>query len=173
MNASQLIDQYKLLHSANPGYGNGATYGKRIAHLVEFLGCKTVLDFGCGKGKLINKIKQYCGAQVYGYDPAVEKYSDKGLLERDYDLVVANDVLEHLHQEEYHNQIEEILNLSDMFFFNISCRPAVHKLPCGDNCHTLIKSPGWWIDKMQAYGLYIILHEYNPENKNLILCLSK
>lgn len=173
MNRDQLIEQYKLLHSSIPSYGNGATFGKRIAHIIDGFGVKTALDFGCGKGNLINKIKQYCGARVYGYDPAVHKYNDSSLLENKYDLLIANDVLEHLHPDEYLNELEKIITLSSLFFFNISCRPATHKLPSGENCHTIIQTPEWWIAILKSLKLSPIIKEYNTVNKNLVLCLYK
>lgn len=167
-----LIEQYRLLHKTNPNYGNGATFGKRIAHLIDALGFRTVLDFGCGKGNLINKIKQYSGARVIGYDPAVDKYNDPNLLEEDYDLVIANDVLEHFSPETWMDDWASIRSSAlKCIFLNISCRPAVHKLPDGRNCHTLIREPSWWINVLVNYNWKPIIQEFNEINQNLVLCL--
>ena len=54
-----------------------------------------ILDFGCGKGTFVRFLteKGYC---CEGYDPYSEQFGDKAVLERKYDYILNQDVLEHL-----------------------------------------------------------------------------
>ena len=49
---------------------------------------------------------QQCGYKAFGYDPYVEKYSDKKVLENRYDIVTSYEALEHANQPvEFFEQI--------------------------------------------------------------------
>lgn len=53
-----------------------------------------VLDYGCGSGLLVAFLRRM-GYNAVGYDPYSEHHGDKSLLERRYDMVIAQDVVEH------------------------------------------------------------------------------
>ncbi len=136
---------------------------------------KTVIDYGCGKGLLADKING-AGIECDKYDPAIEEYEKipTGV----YDLVVCNDVLEHLTTNCYSSTLIKISSLAKRaIFLNISCRPAVHKLPDGRNCHTLVQEPEWWANKTESIfginGLKIIDSSFNMKNQNLVLVFAR
>jgi hypothetical protein len=52
-----LIAQYRLLHQRLPGYGASLTSIVRLTGLIGAFRCRSVLDFGCGKGKLVNALR--------------------------------------------------------------------------------------------------------------------
>lgn len=171
----ELIDLYTELHSKDAHYGRTATYSRMIYGLCVDHGCKTLLDYGCGKGMLANVISNLSNQEIaaYKYDPAIPEFSK--LPSGMFDMVVANDVLEHLSPDDYKQDIDKIVSLSSkVLFFNISCRPAVFKLPDGRNCHTLVHSPMWWTEFFFQYENFsTILHDYRPKNKNLVLALKR
>ena len=56
----------------------------------------SLLDYGCGNGVFVDFLSQKGFKQVEGYDPFVEKFRQKP--EKQYDVVVLNDVLEHVEE---------------------------------------------------------------------------
>lgn len=165
----ELIHQYKLLHQRNPGYGNGRAYSSQIVALCKENDYKTILDYGCGKGSLTEYLR-LAGFECMGYDPAIKEVQN--LPDVVFDLVVSNDVLEHLSPDSYKDDLRIIRSkTSGGIFLNISCRPAVHHLPNGNNCHTLVRSPSFWIEELtnEWSDMKITHHEFNLINQNLIL----
>lgn len=55
----------------------------------------TILDYGCGGGTLV-KYLQSRGYNAVGYDEFSEKFRDPATLDRTYDAVIAQDVIEHV-----------------------------------------------------------------------------
>lgn len=168
----ELIDQYKILHQKSKGYGKAASFLSEIIRLCKNNDLNSVLDFGCGKFILGSKLKE-SGIECDGYDPAIYEYSK--LSDRVYDLVVCNDVLEHLHQDDYKSDIELIRGLSSKaIFFNISCRPAKVILPNGDNAHSIVRTPNEWIsDLIEILKMDLVYSRYNYNNRNLVLFFIK
>ena len=56
----------------------------------------SVLDYGCGDGLLLEYLKGRGFTDAAGYDAYSERHSDLGVLRRQYDLVNAQDVIEHV-----------------------------------------------------------------------------
>ena len=54
----------------------------------------SILDFGCGNGVFIQYLRERGFTDVTGYDPFVTEFST--LSERQFDCVIANDVIEHV-----------------------------------------------------------------------------
>lgn len=54
-----------------------------------------VLDYGCGAGLLVDELRRR-GADVTGYDAYAPRFADAAVLDRRYDLVLAQDVIEHV-----------------------------------------------------------------------------
>ena len=55
----------------------------------------SVLDYGCGSGVIVDFLKARGFRDVSGYDPFSPAYSDPAVLTRSFDLVIAQDVVEH------------------------------------------------------------------------------
>lgn len=104
----------------------------------------SVIDFGCGKGKLTEKINQMPNVTCVGYDPAIEKFSK---YPEPAEFVIANDVLEHFDPHEVMLELRRLNRLALRgIYLNISCRPAVHLLPNGLNAHTCLYDWQDWIE---------------------------
>jgi 2-polyprenyl-3-methyl-5-hydroxy-6-metoxy-1,4-benzoquinol methylase len=56
---------------------------------------KTLLDYGCGSGHFVRYAREH-GVHAEGYDPYSQEFGDASVLDRSYDFVTAQDVLEHV-----------------------------------------------------------------------------
>jgi 2-polyprenyl-3-methyl-5-hydroxy-6-metoxy-1,4-benzoquinol methylase len=54
---------------------------------------KTLLDYGCGNGHFVRYAREQ-GVQAEGYDPYSQEFRDAWVLDRSYDFVTAQDVLD-------------------------------------------------------------------------------
>jgi len=163
----ELINQYKILHQLKGDYGSGSDSFKYLEELLELINSndiKHVLDFGCGKGFLIDKIKQ-SGVKCSGYDPAIEEFKEFPEDIEDVDLVVSTDVFEHLNEDCMHEDFNLIKKANPKFlYFNVATQSAINKLPNGMNCHTIVKNHSWWEDKIKEsfQDFKIINKEISP-----------
>ena len=180
-------EQRKLnrdLHANNQNFGNridGAgvaselpTVLKRI-HELGF--CNSVLDYGTGKGMLVNHLKRQLPStiKIDGYDPAVEEYCLHP--EEPYDVLVCLDVLEHIEIDSIDLVLSDIKKLTSNFcFLVIDLQPAVKKLKDGRNAHILLAPHDWWITKLAqlfpcitSFPLY---HETGPIQKIVVACTN-
>ncbi len=145
------IKEYETLHALNTNYGTRSMiYLKAISLVIDYLSPKSILDFGCGKGVLIDKIAQkYPNIQCYGYDPAVEEI--KVLTTNNVDLVICTDVLEHIPESELDDALANISKLSKNAFFMIDHALAGATLPNGENAHCTVKPYEWYYDLLKNY----------------------
>lgn len=74
------------------------TFANLTKRLQRFglLKTQTVLDYGCGNGLYLRYLATRGFGQATGYDPFVGEYSDPSNLSKQYDWVIANDVIEHV-----------------------------------------------------------------------------
>jgi SAM-dependent methyltransferase len=56
---------------------------------------KTLIDYGCGSGYFVRYAREQ-GVRAEGYDPYSQEFGDASVLDRSYDFVTAQDVLEHV-----------------------------------------------------------------------------
>jgi len=59
---------------------------------------QTILDYGCGSGQFLHLLRQSGYGDVAGYDEYSERYADRGVLQREYDCVLTQDVIEHVEE---------------------------------------------------------------------------
>ena len=146
-----LIDQYKILHATDSSYGPSNSARRDKKDIIDFFNkhsCKTVLDFGCGKGKLIEVLNN-SGFECKGYDPALPQFET--FPSESFDAVVCTDVLEHL-DETLNDELKLILSVSPKcIYFNVAFDKA-RMLPDGKTPrHSLMKPPAWWLEKLQEF----------------------
>lgn len=136
----------RQLHHSTAHYG---AMSDKWAGLVRKLytdhECKSVLDYGCGKGSLGKALSDL---PISGYDPAVPGLDS---LADPADLVVCTDVMEHIEPEYLDAVLDDLERVTKVLLFVVvSTIPAIKKLPDGRNAH-LIQQPGkWWVDKFWA-----------------------
>lgn len=159
------IELYKKLHSHNFNYGDtGSRYVKKIVSHIEQYKPDSVLDFGCGKGKLATELSKL-GLRVDEYDPAIEGKEQIPL--KQYDMIITTDVLEHLYEDEIETVCKDFLSLSPLTMFHaICCRRAGNLLPDGSNAHKTVKPIEWWDNKLKSYTGFKTEVIKNPKDVN-------
>ncbi len=145
------LELYKTMHKMNTSYGGGGIDCiAAISALIDFLKPKTILDYGCGKGGLVKALaEKYPNVKVYGYDPAVEKFSKMPVDKAD--LVVNTDVLEHIPEDELPETVARIASISQNVFFHLHHAKAASILPNGENAHCTIWSPQQYANLFSKY----------------------
>ena len=137
------------LHKTNKVFGNGRNkWMPCIKQIAREVSIKTVLDYGCGKGNLVEALRKV-GFVVEGYDPAVAKY--EAIPESGSDLVVCCDVLEHVEEEFVEDVLDRLKELSSTAFFAvIAMRPSNKILSDGRNTHITLFPSEKWMELLQS-----------------------
>lgn len=160
----QLISRYYRnqlieLHGEDKSWGTtGGEYFLDVMKAVEEDGCKSVLDYGCGKGYLIALIRDAMASEpprvpeglvrCEGYDPAVQEYAE---LPAPADMVISTDVFEHIEPQNLETVLEHIAAAMIISgFFVIASNPAKAILPDGRNAHLIQEGEEFWKEKLQA-----------------------
>ena len=154
----------KDLHESNPNYGKASEYKKEdtmkfkltipqaFYKVREQYGTKSLLDYGTGKGGLIQVLQELSlpGSIICGYDPAVKEFQE--LPDDKFEVVTSIDVLEHINHKEIDRSLAEIQSLTrGFFFFCIDLFPASKKTQDKRNAHFLIAPSEWWIQKIKQH----------------------
>jgi 2-polyprenyl-3-methyl-5-hydroxy-6-metoxy-1,4-benzoquinol methylase len=75
-----------------------ATYRKQLQRL-RAAGMRrdhAVLDYGCGGGAFVRFLREQGYARVQGFDAYSEQFADRAVLSAQYDVILTQDVLEHV-----------------------------------------------------------------------------
>ena len=187
----ELLDEYIQMHQLGEGMFDGKSLTKFIYIIDGFLNtneCKTLLDYGAGKGTLytedFKKLTDEIDEPVQDYwkltkmdrfEPALPEYSK--LPDDHYDAVICTDVLEHIPTSDLGWVADEILERADkMVFLNIACYPALKTFKDGTNVHISIFSPKEWIDffmdKIKDHNnlaIYLFFDVLNENHKKVTL----
>jgi SAM-dependent methyltransferase len=59
-----------------------------------------ILDFGCGTGLFVRLLREHGYARVEGYDAYIPEFRDEAIMDAKYDVVLAQDVIEHAEDPE-------------------------------------------------------------------------
>ncbi len=143
----EYIKQYEILHAEKTEYGmSSIKYVPEISLVITYLKPKTVLDYGCGKSFLVNKLSElHKDIIFYRYDPAIEEINTLTL--DHYDLIINTDVLEHIPEKYFDEVLEKIASISDNAFFVLHHTLANQILPNGENAHCTVRPPHWYYKK--------------------------
>jgi 2-polyprenyl-3-methyl-5-hydroxy-6-metoxy-1,4-benzoquinol methylase len=141
----------------------GKAYIPLLTNIYLEYDCKSILDYGCGKGRLS---QMRPNLPVRNYDPAIEKFS---AAPEPADLVICLDVMEHIEPECLGSVLENLRELiKRVGLISVSTRIAKKQLPDGRNAHLIVEEPEWWLPKflkhfrMQEYvrsddGFYVVV----------------
>jgi len=162
----KLIEQYKLLHNTRKYGDSSIKLLEDILPIVLKLKPRTILDYGCGQSKLIDKLKYNKNVKIYKYDPAIGKYNK--LIEGKVDLVINTDVLEHIPEKSLSKTIGKIKSKSENIIFCISCVKANIYLPNGINCHITIKPKKWWIKFLKKHFKTVKIIPHDSEREEFL-----
>lgn len=139
-----LISQYEELHSSDTSYGSTSIkFIKEVCMMIDQLQPVSILDYGCGKGVLIDAPQEkYPNINCYKYDPSIPEYNT--LPVDKVDMVLNTDVLEHIPENDLDDVLADIARITDQVYFNLHHEKAVTILPSGENAHCTIKTPRWY-----------------------------
>lgn len=144
--------QLLQMHENPKTFSQGRKAYNIIADFINENKIESLIDFGCGKGGLIQCVKELHPdiSNVQGYDPGHPEFEK--LPEITFDALVSTDALEHV-EPQYIDQTLQVINrlFSKICFLRIACRPAKKLLPDGRNAHLIIESPEWWLEKIKKY----------------------
>jgi len=149
------LEQQRKLHE-NPNYGLASlSFAPIVADVMKQTGCKSVSDYGAGKKRLLEGLRQ-AGIEptpYLPYDPVFPEYGDP----KPADLVCCIDVLEHIEPELVDNVIQELAKITtNLGFLSIHMGPAEKTLADGRNAHLIQKPSSWWLKKLTDH--FEILH---------------
>lgn len=145
------------LHARNQSYGNDNFGWSKFARtLVQGNGYTSVLDYGCGKGKLAVELADL-SIKIQEYDPAI---AGKDAEPEPAELVVCTDVLEHIEPVHLNAVLRDLRRVTQKRLFAvISCRPAGKKLADGRNAHLLVRPGTWWRAKLVEHFQILLWEE--------------
>lgn len=148
---------------AEPKYGKRVKFPKFLHEVIIEKQIKSVIDFGCGKGRLGQSFKKGLPNISYrGFDPCVEEFNYPL---NPVDLIFSTDVLEHVEPELILATLQEIRENCKFTYHLISCAPAKLILADGRNAHLIQESPEWWKDKFTQAGFNIIKEDWTEFTK--------
>lgn len=98
-----------------------------------------ILDFGCSQGLFVSYLRKKGYSHVQGYDPYVAQFSNKELLDRTYDVIIAQDVIEHTDEpRKLMNKLLRCLSPEGILCIgtpNAEYIDISHPMKCADSLH--------------------------------------
>ncbi len=147
MNLKTLIseDYRKLnrkLHESGVPYGvSGHAYAEVITKIAAIYKAESILDYGCGKGTF-KRALEHTNLNIFEYDPCIP---GKDVPPDPADLVICNDVLEHIEPDCLDAVIQDLARVTmKIGFFVIDLMPANKCLPDGRNTHLILETDTFW-----------------------------
>jgi len=150
----------KQLHVSRPDYGvSSSKWTDTVLDMAQSYGARSILDYGCGKGRLKEGIGHTI--TVNEYDPAIP---GKDINPMPADIVVCTDVMEHIEPDLLDNVLDHIQRLANKaVFLTVATRPAKKTLPDGRNAHLIQKSLEWWLPKLWERFTIRAFNDYGGE----------
>lgn len=144
------IKQYELLYKIKKNYGKTSIkLYDMLEKIINDLNILSVLDYGCGKSKLLDLIKKNKKIKIYRYDPAIKKYSK--LTKNKVNLVICTDVLQHVPLYDLDRVLKEIKSKGVYVLFYIKCTNHKTKLPNKTYANCTVYDKKWWLEKLSNY----------------------
>lgn len=159
------------MHETDPRWGaDGAKHTDAVARIANAWDCHTILDYGCGKGRLKASLEHHA-FHVDEYDPGIP---GKHTPPKGAHLVVCTDVLEHIEPECLGDVLLHLHSLTRrLLYVVIALRPAKKLLPNGDNAHLIVKDFAWWLERLQFVGFWAREANHRPGKEVAMLMLPE
>lgn len=145
--SSEYRAQQRHLHETTE-YGTMAEqYGPLVSKIVEKLGVKHLLDYGCGSRlSLTRTLKVGHDVRYQGYDPGVPERATAPVPAQ---MVCCIDVLEHIEPDFLENVLGHLASLTELIaLLTIHTGPAMKTLSDGRNAHLTQQPLEWWLPKL-------------------------
>lgn len=147
-------DQQKL--HENPDYGVASVhFAPIVSKVCNQYQVKELLDYGCGKARLMKSIEVDHAMDIQLYDPAIPEWSEPA---EPCEMVACLDVLEHIEPDKLDHVLDDLQRVTSRIgFYTISTVPAVKVLPDGRNAHLIIEELEWWLPKiLERWELHML-----------------
>lgn len=142
----------RKLHETNPVYGVSGFRYVDAARDISRWGRRAILDYGCGKAVLSEKLGP--AYRVTNYDPCIEGLDTPP---EPHDVVMCTDVMEHVEPDCVMPVLKDIRRLTlKVAFFVISTQPAQKVLADGRNAHISLHPVSWWVERLKEAGFEIV-----------------
>jgi hypothetical protein len=143
--------------SLNWSGGGSYQYVDQLRDLIKQYDCKSMLDYGCGKGEQYTgdevDFAKLIGIESYDlHDPAYEKF--KELPKGKWDLTICLDVLPFIPEEDISTVKDLILSLT-----NKVCVIGLHsdlEVKRSKKPFVCIRDTAWWEDKLRHEKIKIV-----------------
>ena len=144
-----LIAEYKNIHATSDWGGTSIKNLRFIAPHLALLAPRSIIDYGCGKSRLLDVIKSPGLESRSRYDPAIPEYAhlDRG----PHDLLINVDVLEHVAEDDLDELLSEMAAVSKDALIVVDTQPAKLHLADGRNAHITQHDHAWWQQRMQPF----------------------
>lgn len=155
----EYLKTQQALHADPRGYGGkGDKWADAVVTLVNRFKAGSVLDYGCGQGRLVAALKLRGLdplVRLSEYDPAID--GKDGYTGYEFtDLVVCTDVIEHFEPALLQTNLAHLKLLTrKALFVVIATRPSGKTLTDGRNAHLILESAAWWQATMEAAGFAV------------------
>jgi 2-polyprenyl-3-methyl-5-hydroxy-6-metoxy-1,4-benzoquinol methylase len=146
--------EQQRIHDEQPAYGSrGYYWAYLVAGIAQLENCKSILDYGCGKGTIGKSFRQSGLNIVVDYDPAIKGKNSPAV---SADLVVCVDVMEHIEPDCLKSVLADLARVSrKILFVAISTIPSKRTMSDGRNTHLIVKGDGWWHARFESVGFNI------------------
>lgn len=148
---SLISEEYRRMQQQlheNPKYGVASvTYAPLVAEVLELTGASELLDYGAGKGRLGETLRQQMTRPlvIHHYDPAIPQWAAPPV---PCGFVACIDVLEHIEPSLLDNVLDDLQRVtSGVGVFTVHTGAAIKVLPDGRNAHLIQQPPRWWLPK--------------------------
>lgn len=140
------------MHAEKPYYGaSHMDWSKAVKAFVnQQPEVKTILDYGCGKGVLKQRLIALGMDErnIAEYDPAIEGKDSR----TEAHLVTCFDVLEHIEPDCLDDVLQDIANHTLRYaILSPSTVPAMKHLSDGRNAHLIVQDAAWWKKEIEQY----------------------
>jgi hypothetical protein len=149
-----ITDEYRKMQQQlheNPKYGIASVaYAPLVGQVIEAIGAQELLDYGAGKGRLGQTLKQHLKRplNIRHYDPAIPEWMATPAPCR---LVACIDVLEHIEPALIDNVLDDLQRVTaGVGVFTVDTGAAMKVLPDGRNAHLIQQPVAWWLPKFLA-----------------------
>lgn len=162
------VHLYREHHSNHPHYGKSQLHYPYIAALLNYLNAQSVIDYGCGKNSITDRLSENGLQNIGKYDPAIPGIDT--LPNGTFDCLINTDVLEHVPEDELPQVLENFRRLSSRAIIIPHLEKASAVLADGQNAHCTLKSPDEWSRYLQRYYHFVEQLPHHSKLHAMFLC---
>jgi hypothetical protein len=162
--SEEYFEQLELFHTIRPHSFGMASNIRNFEQWIDMYEIKTFIDYGCGKGCLVNTINDLYPNSCIGYDPGLKKWRE--VPKEKKEMLICTDVLEHIEPDYIINVLKHMDSLfTKVAYLLIATSAAKKSLPDGRNAHLIQKKPEWWKQTLlENINAKIVYEEYKIQN---------